>query len=293
MKLQNRLAIVILVIFFGGWLIAGASAFILEKQDARANVANTARILLSTAISARNYTTERIEPLSINDDGFVREKVPSFAAQELFDRLNEDYPGYSYSERALNPTNPKDLAEAWQVELIQYFIQNPDAQEVVDERVNRGGQSTLFVAEPIRVNSTSCLECHSTPDVAPPGLIKTYGRSNGFGWELNETIGTRIISVPTEIQDQQAISSVFSYLVLIAGVFLLAYAALSIIVRNWLTIPLGKITQIVEEISLRETEIKSQLPEDRTDAIGRLNRSINRLITTLNKALLNKEENIR
>lgn len=292
MKLQYRLAIVILVIFLGGWIVAGASAFILEKQDARANIVNTARILLSTAISARNYTTEQIEPLTINpeDNGFVRETVPSFAAQELFARLNEDYPGYSYSERALNPTNPKDLAEAWQVELIQYFIQNPDVKEVVDERVTRGGQSTLFVAEPIRVNSKSCLECHSTPDIAPPGLVETYGRSNGFGWELNETIGTRIISVPTDIQNRRAISSVFSYLVLIAGIFLLAYAAVSIIIRQWLTVPLDKITQLVEEVSLREFEIESQLPEHRSDTIGRLNRSINRLVTTLNKALLSKEK---
>ncbi len=287
MKLQTRLTLIILAIFFGGWIIAGLSAFALEQTHAREDAIRTARVLLSTAVAVRNYTTEQIEPLMIGQgtDEFIKETVPSYAAQQLFTRLSQDYEGYSYSERSLNPTNPKNLAEGWQVELIQHFIKNPDLPEIIDRRVNRSGEEMLFVAQPIRVNSPSCLECHSTPDVAPPSLIKTYGSSNGFGWQLDEVIGTRVISVPTSLHMQQANRSIFSYLLVIASVFLMAYAVVSAIVRKWLTTPLDRIAQMVEEISLRQTMIDVQLPETRSDSLCHLTKAINRLLISLNKAL--------
>ncbi len=286
MKIQTRLTLVILAIFLAGWIIAGLSTFALEQRHARENTIRTAHVLLSAAVAARNYTTEQIEPLltGYETDEFIKETVPSYAAQQLFTRLSQDHEGYSYSERALNPTNPKDLAEGWQVELIQYFIKNPDLTEIIDRRVNRSGQEMLFVAQPIRVNS-SCLECHSTPDVAPPSLIKTYGSSNGFGWKLDEVIGTRVISVPTSLHMQQANRSIFSYLLVIGSVFLMAYAVVSAIVRRWLTTPLDRIAQMVEEISLRQTMIDVQLPEARSDSLCHLTKAINRLLISLNKAL--------
>ncbi len=288
MKLQNRLTIVILVIFLGGWLIAGLSAFTLEQRNAEQDTIRTARLLLNTAVAARNYTTDQLEPLldGQETEEFVKQTVPSYTAQELFKYLGEDYKGYSYREPALNPTNPNDLAEGWQVELIQYFITHPEVLEITDRRIERSGQETLFVANPIRVDSPSCLECHSTPDVAPASLINTYGTAHGFGWQLNEVIGARVIAVPTSLPKQQAKTSILSYLLIIASVFVLAYVTVSAVVRKWLTTPLNQIADMVEEISLRKTVVDTQLPETRLDSLGRLSKAINRLLISLNKALL-------
>ena len=45
----------------------------------------------------------------------------------------------------------------------------------------------------------SCLTCHSTPDKAPPEMIKLYGTANGFGWKLDEIIGAQVVSVPMSV----------------------------------------------------------------------------------------------
>ena len=290
MKLQTRLALIILAIFLGGSIIAGLSAIVLEQRNTQEDIIRTARVLLSSAVATRNYTTEQIDPLlsEYQTDEFIKETVPSYAAQELFHRLSQEYRGYSYNERVLNPTNPRDLAEGWQVELIQHFIENPDITEIVDRRVNRSGVETLFVAQPIQVNSPSCLKCHSTPDVAPPSLIKTYGSSNGFNWQLDEVIGTQVISVPTSLYNQQANVSILSFLLVIASVFLMAYAAISVLLRRWLIMPLDQIAQMVEEISLRQTMIDAELPETHSDSLGKLNKAINRLLISLKKATLKK-----
>jgi len=286
MKLQTRLELVILIIFICGWLTAGFTTYALEQQNARKEVVRKAEVLLNTAVAARGYTSNEIAPLlnELKKSEFIPQTVPSYAAQQLFNRLDKKYQDYNYVERALNPTNPKDLAEGWQVELIQEFTKNPQLPEIVGERISRAGNKFLYVAQPIQIKQQSCLECHSTPDVAPPELIKTYGSSNGFGWKLNEVIGTRLISVPMSIPKKRANETVISFLLLLASILLIAYTAVSLIVRRWVISPLDSIARIVEEISLNKAG-SSKLPEERTDEIGKLSKSINRLLISLGKAL--------
>ena len=286
MKLQTRLELVILIIFICGWLTAGVTTYALEQQNARKEVVRKAEVLLNTAVAARGYTSNEIAPLlnELKKSEFIPQTVPSYAAQQLFNRLDKEYQDYDYVERALNPTSPKDLAEGWQVELIQEFIQNPQLPEVVGERTTRAGSNFLYVAQPIQIKQQSCLKCHSTPDGAPPELFKTYGSSNCFGWKLNQIIGTRLISVPMSIPQKRANETVISFMLLLASILLIAYTAVSLIVRNWVISPLDSIARIVEEVSLNKAGI-SKLPEERTDEIGKLSKSINRLLISLGKAL--------
>lgn len=289
MKLQTRLELVILIIFVCGWVTAGATTYALEQQNARKEVVHNAQVLLNTAVAARGYTSNEITPLlkEVEREEFIPQTVPSYAAQQLFNRLDQEYQDYNYVERALNPTNPKDIAEGWQVELIQEFIKNPQLPEIVGERVARSGNNFLYVAQPIQIKQQSCLQCHSSPEVAPPELIKTYGDSKGFGWKLNEIVGTRLISVPMSVPQQRANETVFSFLLLLASILLIAYTAVSLIVRRWVISPLDSIACIVEELSLSQVG-GSQLPEERGDEIGKLSKSINRLLISLGKALSNR-----
>lgn len=288
MKLQTRFSLVILAIFLIGWVISGIAVYSLEQQNARRNTVRMAEVLINTATAARSYTSDEIEPLLADKvnvgDRFLPQSVPSYAAQQLFARLDKTYSGYTYAERALNPTNLKDLAEGWQVELIQAFIKNPDLQQIIGEKIPLEGEKFLYVAQPIKITSESCLRCHSTPDRAPASQIKTYGANNGFGWKLNEIIGTRLISVPTSLPQRQARDSISSYGLLIASIFLIAYTVVNLLVQNWIINPLNQISGLVEQISLRKVE-SSQLPEDRSDELGKLNRSINRLLASLKAAL--------
>lgn len=290
MKLQNRISLMVVVIFLGGWLTVGISTYVLEMSHARENSVRTARLLLSTAGAVSSYTANFIEPIVKNQtrDKFIKETVPSYSAQQVFLLLDKKYRDYQYSEKAFNPTNPKDLPADWQVNVIQYFIDHPETKEMVDMRVDRDNKQELFVAVPIQIQSPQCLACHSTPDVAPPDLIKTYGPHNGFGWKLNEIIGARFVVVPTLVPKKTAENSILSYLLLFASILLLAYSAIMVVLRSWVTTPLNSLANILEEISIKPSIINVKLPEGREDSIGRLNKSINRLINSLNKSLSEK-----
>lgn len=289
MNLKSGFTWIVLVVFIVGWMIFGLATFTLERHNARQENIYTARLLMSAATASRDYTSDLISPLFADQpqqQGFIRETVPSYAAQQVFKRMGEQHKQYSYAEVALNPTNPDDLAADWQVDLIKYFRENPDVQQIVDTRVDRENVKKLFVAAPIRITSPQCLVCHSTPDVAPASLIKTYGTSNGFGWELNQVIGAQVISVPTAVAEERAKMATSSYLILTASIFLIAYSALQIIVHRWVESPLNTFAKILEEMSTQQAIADTELPEGKIDSMLRLNKAINRLIISLNKSLL-------
>lgn len=301
-QLQTRLILVIFTIFFVGWIICGSSIWGLEYNKARKDITRTAQVLLDTARATRDYTSNQIAPQfalltktqssGIPDNSkskaeFNKVTAPSYAAHQILNQLekNKENSGYSYRESAINPTNRKDLATPWEIEIINYFAKNPQAPPKIGERLDViTHQKTLYVAEPIQILNQSCLVCHGRPENAPPDLINTYGSEHGFGWKLNDVIGARIISIPTIIQYQEAEKSIGSYLLAIASVFLVAYTAVLVIMQYWITIPLSGIMHLLEEISLHKLE-GSQLPEDSSNALNPLNRAINRLIISLNKAL--------
>ena len=134
-------------------------------------------------------------PDELLDTEFHPQSVPAFAATQIFGYLREKFPDYFYKEATLNPTNPRNRATDWEADLVNQFRAGSLQTEFIGIRETPTGPS-LFLARAIKVNNVSCLECHSTPDKAPPEMVKLYGSANGFSWKLDDIIGAQIVSVP-------------------------------------------------------------------------------------------------
>ena len=127
---------------------------------------------------------------------FFPQAISFYAATEVFNYFRREHPDYAYKEATLAPTNPRDQAVDWEADLVKAFTRAPSRTELFGRRETPAG-TVLYDCVPIRINSEQCLACHSTPDRAPPQLIKAYGATRGFGWKLNDTVGAQIVSVPT------------------------------------------------------------------------------------------------
>lgn len=138
------------------------------------------------------------KPEELLDSEFHPQSVPAFAATEIFTYLRAKYPEYFYKEATLNPTNPRDRATDWEADIVHQFRGNPALQEFIGTRDTPTGES-LFLARPIKITNVSCLTCHTTPDKAPPEMVKLYGTANGFGWKMDEIIGAQVVSVPMSV----------------------------------------------------------------------------------------------
>jgi len=137
-------------------------------------------------------------PDELLDTDFHPQSVPAFAATQIFGYLREKFPDYFYKEATLNPTNPRNHATDWEADLVNQFRAGSLQTEFIGNRETPTGPS-LFLARAIKVNNVSCLECHSTPDKAPPEMIRLYGTANGFSWKLDDVIGAQIVSVPMSL----------------------------------------------------------------------------------------------
>ena len=272
-------------VFIVSVIVGSLGAYSVLRYRAINEAARESQLLLSTASAIRTYTAERLSPLlaSVDQDAFVAESVPSFAAHSIFADVAERAPGYNYREAALNPTNPDDLALPFEVELIAAFRADADLAEL-NGLTRLRGEHLFYAARPIRIESPACLSCHSSPESAPASLIADYGASNGFGWQLNEIVGVQVLTVPVTQELRTAYEVVLLFVGGLSAIFLIAYLLVSNTIEASLIAPLRRLTRSAEDASVGAMGDQT-LPREGGREVHRLAGALDRLRTSLRKAL--------
>jgi HAMP domain-containing protein len=273
------------LLVFVAALFAGSIAFFLFFNAASMrHVADEARAMMKTATAIREYTVEQITPLLAQLDSleFYPESVPSFAAQTVFQRISGDLTEYTYREAALNPTNPNDLAEQFEADLINRFQAAPDVTELTGLR-DVNGDRQFYVAQPIIIRDTRCLVCHSTPDAAPASMIAAYGDQNGFGWQVGEVVAVQLLSIPVGDEMRSIYELVAIFFGMLVILFILVSVAVTLPLRRNIIEPLRRLAQVAERSSLRDDT--APLPEEGAGEIKQLAAAISRLRTSLHLSM--------
>src|SRR5664279_5649683 len=189
MSLFLKFNLILILVFAVALVPAGYISNSLLQKNARTQIVQIARIMMQSALATCGYTNKQIKPLLAPRlaDEFLPQSVPSYSATEIFNNLRESNPEYTYKEATLNPTNPRDRTVEWEADVVNEFRKDPTKTLVTVSRQSAIGE-TLSLGIPIKISNSSCLTCHSTPDKAPPEMIKTYGGANGFGWKMDEVI---------------------------------------------------------------------------------------------------------
>lgn len=306
MRLLAKFSLIFALVFgFGlaaaAWLFHGSL-----QQSAREQVLYHAQIMMETALAMRNYTTEQIRPMvndlsqpyaPKSDDVFSKlcardlaakqmvfrpQKVPAFAATEIFNYLRKKYPDYFYKEASLNPTNPRNRVVAWEEDIIKVFRNRPELTILDGERDTPMGRS-LFLARPMRATK-SCLECHSTPAEAPQDMVQLYGPANGFGWKDNEIIAAQIVSVPVALPVEMANRSFRRLLFSLVGVGFTTLLVLDLLLYVTVVRPVSRFAARADEISKGNMEVP-ELPVQGRDEVAVLAASFNRMHRSLAAAM--------
>src|SRR5271167_2057160 len=257
MKLLTKLNLVLIVFFGAGGLIIAHLAHGFLMQNARQQVLQQAELMMANARATRDYTSEQIKPLLLKNPehqkNFLPQTVPAFAAASVFNQMRKTYPSYSYREATLNPTNLVDRADDWESDIIRYFADHPGDKRLVGERDTPAGRQ-LYLAKPIPV-AASCLECHSTPDVAPAAMIRKYGSANGFGWTLDQVLAAQIVSVPMSVPLGVADDAFHRLIFFLIATFVLTILAMDAALYSLVIRPLHNVSTAANRISKGETEL--------------------------------------
>jgi signal transduction histidine kinase/CheY-like chemotaxis protein len=254
LKLGQKFTLLMLAAFMMGILLSGVTLWYTLQHEAEADISIRAELLTQTVNSVRSYTSTHIEPLLHSqlrtEPEFVRETVPSFAARAVFEKFRSqpEYSSFFYKEATPNPTNPENRADEFEENLFAAFRASPKLKVVSGYRTI-ANKRLYYISHPLRVQETSCLECHLTPSRAPKSQIATYGDQSGFGWRLDDVIAAQTIYVPAGEVFEQG----WRYMSLVMGIFS-AISAIGIllinrVLKSYVVNPLKQLTKIARRLS--------------------------------------------
>ena len=289
-SIATKFNLVFVTIFAVGFLAAGIVADSLLKASAREETIQNARLLLEAAKSVRGYTSKQIQPLLANQlkYEFHPQSVPSYSAVENMNTILKSYPDFSYKEATLNPTNLRDKATDWEVDIVQKLRKQPELTEYAGERESPTGRS-LYIARPLQIKDAACLACHTTAAMAPKTMVDIYGPNNGFGWQLNEVIGAQVISVPMAVPLARAKGIFRTFMLSLLGVFVVVFIALNVMVHLFVTRRIKRLASVADEVSMGKFEAE-EFDFKGNDELSALAQSFGRMRTSLASALKMLEE---
>ncbi len=223
------------------------------ESDAISDVRQNSQVLMETALAIRSYTTDEIKPHldPLNDKRFLPQTVPAFAATETLRRLRDRFPAYEYKEAVLNPTNPRDQASDWERTLIEKFRADATQTELTGLQ-GEGVQRSVYVARPIIIKQAQCLACHSVPAAAPASMLQIYGEKNGFGWQMNETIGMQVVKLPMLYPLEKARRTFYSFMWCLLCIFGLMFLALNLVMSGLVIEPMARVNKQLEELATKD-----------------------------------------
>lgn len=286
MRLLVKFSLIFTLVFGIGVAIIGGLTYRMLEDGAHAQVLAQAQLMMQAMTSVRKYTSVQLLPLLEHEEDrthtFLPQTVPGYAATENFGYLRTQFPDYSYKEATLNPTNPRDRAVDWEADIVNAFRNQPNLKELTGERESATGED-LFFAKPIRA-AAACLQCHSTPEMAPAPMVARYGSSNGFGWKENEVVAAQVISLPLSVPLGIARAEFRTLLLYLGLVFLGSLVVLNAVLYFTIAKPAAQLSDMANRISLGELDVP-ELPVKGGDEIADLAGAFNRMRRSLVTAM--------
>ncbi len=285
MGLRLKFNLVLVVVFLVGFAGTGWISRQLLQDNARDEVIRNARLMMEAALAVRSYTVDQVKPHldPMLAEVFLPQTVPAFAATETLHSVQKKYPGYSYKEATLNPTNPRDRTTDWEADIVNQFRNDEGTKELISERSGATGR-LLYIAKPIQITNAACLACHSVPAAAPASMLKLYGESNGFGWKHNEIIGAQVVTVPMEVPILNADRALKTFLISLAGVFLLVFVVLNLMLSWMIVRPIRQMSLAADKVSTGDFDVP-EFAESGKDEVAVLGGAFNRMRRSLDKAM--------
>lgn len=253
LKLGTKFTLLLTLVFLGGICLSGMILASAMQHLAEEDVSTKAEILVQTMNSVRNYTDNSIDPLLANQlltaPAFIPETVPGYAARQVFEqfRTHPEYKSFLYKEATLNPTNPRDQADNFEINLVEQFRQQPQTTKLSGYRPIYG-ETLFYIAQPLKVTQQNCLMCHGQPASAPKSMIQTYGTQGGFGWKLNEIVAAQTIYVPADEVFMRVRHTLTLVMSIVVAVFALGVWLINRFLKGTVIQPLKQLTAIAQKV---------------------------------------------
>lgn len=236
---QGKFLLGLAGILFFFCLLWSATMYSYQKNRLQEEAFRRTELVMAAVNANRAYIQDVLRPRMyglLGHDAFIIEAMStSYATRVIMEKFREGMPNITYRRVAINAKNPGFEADQQDLEMIQYFNENPETESWQGIR-EVGGERYYIRYSPVYFE-TSCLHCHGKPEDAPVSILESYGETRGFYMRTDHVDG--VVSVGIRVEESlrrigQFAVSVFST-IFMSFFFLYAIIAFSfnrLIVQN-------------------------------------------------------------
>ena len=276
------------VILYRAWATARAHTEELTSQQAA--------LALEFDLAIRQYAAEALRPAMekyVGKDEFVIEAMStSFISRSVFDKVQKHFPDYIVKFSSDNPRNPANLAGPREMELLQYFRDNPQERRWVGKLTMNGIEYIAHLSA-MHIDQ-SCLRCHGEPEDSPKSLLERYGATGGFHRKVGDIAGMDVIAIPTDSMNANLRAAATTNILVTGCSLLLLLVAILIAFRYMVTRRLTAITTHFQNAATQTGEgAVTTIAIQGHDEISILGRSFNTLATRLQDLYRSLEQRVQ
>jgi|GEM_PF-1468213 len=282
---KNKFNLLLILVFLAGVYISGLTLSNILYQQAEKRITYEGEILMNMVEEVKYYTSVNLLKNFLQQDNYQKDFnvsiVPAYAAKTIFEQFKDssDFKQYQYKEATINPTNLEDLPNPFEEQLINYFLENKQT-ESLSGYTKMAGDKYYYISRPLIVKDESCLQCHSTPDVAPPEMVKMYGNSNGFNWEIDQLTSAQTIYIPANHIALDVKKKMLDFMPIFSGIFAILILSINYLLQHTVINPINQLTKVVNQLYINNFNPKDYQKLDyleqltkRHDESGKLTRA--------------------
>ena len=292
------------------FVVAGLAIVLLVNRHDRAMALRAAEqqadLRLRQSLATHDYFTTRLKPALFAVVGQARVDTAfdptwmssTYVVRQIDERMRASLgDGHRYKEAVIGARNPVNEADEEERAFLEAATRDPALERRSMERVV-DGRRVLQVIRRGETTEAACLRCHDTPDRAPPGLVKMYGATRGFGRRIGEL--TSAVSIRIPLEEAYAQANAFSWqlsvaLLLVLGVMFLVKVAVQ---RAFVLEPLGRLHERARLVAAGHLDGPPlPLPRSRelaevTSAMNGMAESLSRHQEELERAVANRTRDL-
>lgn len=284
-NLKNKFNLLLVLIFLVGIYLSNLALSGILYQQVEQKLTDEGQILMQMMEEIKYYASvnllEIYQQQNNQQEEFRVSFIPSYAARKVFSNFKQmaEFQNYKYKEATINPTNLKDIPDDFEQQLIYSFQQNKDL-DVLSGYVKKAEHNFYYVSRPLTVKDSSCLQCHSTPDLAPPKMIDLYGDQHGFNWQLNQLTSAQTVYIPANNIALDVRKGMFTFMPVFTGIFAVLILAINRLLKQTVIQPINQLTKAANQLSINNLNAHESWQLNyleklikRSDEVGKLTRA--------------------
>jgi len=137
-----------------------------------------------------------------------------------------------YKEATINPTNLRDRAEGWEVDVVSHFSRKRRRQGA-DRRTPSATGAMLYLARPLRITDGNVSHATARWTLRRRRCSTSTVRRMVSAGKFKDVIGAQIVSVPYALPLERANIALRSFLYLLVGVFVFLFVTVNFLSTRW------------------------------------------------------------